>query len=80
MSDTPGARSPAGTDGPETERPLRILIGADTFAPDVNGAARFGNHKLRIAGRYRGGELQARGVGAGVIAPTLALTGAPLRP
>lgn len=24
-----------------TERPLRILIGADTFAPDVNGAARF---------------------------------------
>jgi glycosyltransferase involved in cell wall biosynthesis len=23
------------------ERPLRILIGADTFAPDVNGAARF---------------------------------------
>ena len=25
----------------ETERPLRILIGADTFAPDVNGAARF---------------------------------------
>lgn len=25
----------------DTERPLRILIGADTFAPDVNGAARF---------------------------------------
>lgn len=24
-----------------TERPLRILIGADTFAPDVNGAASF---------------------------------------
>lgn len=41
MSDTPGASTPAGTDGPETERPLKILIGADTFAPDVNGAARF---------------------------------------
>jgi glycosyltransferase involved in cell wall biosynthesis len=39
VSDTPGASTP-GTD-PETERPLRILIGADTFAPDVNGAARF---------------------------------------
>ena len=41
MSDTPGAIAPAGTDGAETERPLTILIGADTFAPDVNGAARF---------------------------------------
>ena len=41
VSDTPGASPPAGTDGAETERPLRILIGADTFAPDVNGAARF---------------------------------------
>lgn len=41
VSDTPGATPPAGTDGSETERPLRILIGADTFAPDVNGAARF---------------------------------------
>ena len=41
MSDTPGATPPAGTDGAETERSLRILIGADTFAPDVNGAARF---------------------------------------
>ncbi|WP_286329294.1 glycosyltransferase [Agromyces marinus] len=26
---------------PGPDRPLRILIGADTFAPDVNGAARF---------------------------------------
>ena len=41
MSDTPGASTPAGTDAAETERPLRIVIGADTFAPDVNGAARF---------------------------------------
>ena len=41
MSDTPGASTPASADDSETERPLRILIGADTFAPDVNGAARF---------------------------------------
>ncbi|KRC62521.1 glucosyl transferase [Agromyces sp. Root81] len=40
MSDTPGA-STAGTAGAETERPLTVLIGADTFAPNVNGAARF---------------------------------------
>ncbi|GMA27722.1 glycosyltransferase [Arenivirga flava] len=26
---------------PDNERPLKILIAADTFAPDVNGAARF---------------------------------------
>lgn len=38
MSDTPGASTPAGA---APDRPLRILIGADTFAPDVNGAARF---------------------------------------
>lgn len=31
------------TDSPE-ERPLRILIGADTFSPDVNGSARFSEH------------------------------------
>lgn len=36
MSDTPSASAAA-----DAERPLRILIGADTFAPDVNGAARF---------------------------------------
>ena len=41
VSDTPGANPPAGIDGAATERPLTILIGADTFAPDVNGAARF---------------------------------------
>ena len=40
MSDTPGASTP-GTAGAETERPLTVLIGADTFAPNVNGAARF---------------------------------------
>ncbi|MFB9309991.1 glycosyltransferase involved in cell wall biosynthesis [Agromyces hippuratus] len=40
MSDTPGASTP-GTAGADIERPLTVLIGADTFAPDVNGAARF---------------------------------------
>lgn len=41
MSDTPGASTPAGPAGAALERPLTVLIGADTFAPDVNGAARF---------------------------------------
>jgi glycosyltransferase involved in cell wall biosynthesis len=40
VADNPGA-TPAGTDETTAERPLRVLIGADTFAPDVNGAARF---------------------------------------
>lgn len=40
MSDTPGASTP-GIARAENERPLTVLIGADTFAPDVNGAARF---------------------------------------
>ncbi|WP_139417252.1 glycosyltransferase [Agromyces laixinhei] len=40
VSDTPGA-STADTAGAAPERPLTVLIGADTFAPDVNGAARF---------------------------------------
>ncbi|WP_240666010.1 glycosyltransferase [Agromyces sp. LHK192] len=39
MTDTPGASTASTT--PRTDAPLRILIGADTFAPDVNGAARF---------------------------------------
>jgi glycosyltransferase involved in cell wall biosynthesis len=40
VSDTSGA-STAGAAGTEPERPLTVLIGADTFAPNVNGAARF---------------------------------------
>ncbi|WP_216851415.1 glycosyltransferase [Herbiconiux sp. VKM Ac-2851] len=36
----PDARPAPGT----TDRPLRILIGADTFSPDVNGSARFSEH------------------------------------
>jgi glycosyltransferase involved in cell wall biosynthesis len=37
---TPDAQSAPGT----TDRPLRILIGCDTFSPDVNGSARFAEH------------------------------------
>ncbi|MCP2170261.1 glycosyltransferase [Goodfellowiella coeruleoviolacea] len=41
--------SPSSVSG---ERPLRIVIGADTFPPDINGAARFA-HRLAfgLAGR-----------------------------
>ncbi|SMQ67934.1 Glycosyltransferase involved in cell wall bisynthesis [Agreia sp. VKM Ac-1783] len=43
MSDSSDPR-PASAEVPSTassERPLRIVIGADTFSPDVNGSARF---------------------------------------
>lgn len=46
---------------PDAPRPLRVLIGADTFAPDVNGAARF-------AERLAAG-LAARGHDLHVLAP-----------
>ncbi|HYI32240.1 MAG TPA: glycosyltransferase [Glaciibacter sp.] len=46
---------------PGAKRPLRVLIAADTFAPDVNGAARF-------AERLAGG-LVSRGHEVHVIAP-----------
>jgi glycosyltransferase involved in cell wall biosynthesis len=48
--------SPSGT-----KKPLKVLIGADTFAPDVNGAARF-------AERLASG-LVARGHEVHVVAP-----------
>ncbi|MFB2555928.1 glycosyltransferase [Herbiconiux liangxiaofengii] len=39
------ATEPTGQPAPgTTDRPLRILIGADTFSPDVNGSARFSEH------------------------------------
>ncbi|MEL5990932.1 glycosyltransferase [Microbacterium phosphatis] len=38
MTDSSSAHTPETADG---RRPLRVLIGADTFAPDINGAARF---------------------------------------
>jgi glycosyltransferase involved in cell wall biosynthesis len=37
--------APDAQDAPGVEvRPLRILIGGDTFSPDVNGSARFAEH------------------------------------
>lgn len=33
--------TPATPDHPAAERPLTILVGCDTFSPDINGAARF---------------------------------------
>jgi glycosyltransferase involved in cell wall biosynthesis len=38
LSDSPLSEAPEGA---TTERPLRVLIGADTFAPEINGAATF---------------------------------------
>jgi len=38
LSDSPLSESPTG---PAAEKPLRVLIGADTFAPEINGAATF---------------------------------------
>lgn len=62
MTDNPGSHPPAGADGVEPHRPLRVLIGADTFAPDVNGAARF-------AERLAAG-LVARGHEVHILAPS----------
>ncbi|MCX7522345.1 glycosyltransferase [Microbacterium sp. STN6] len=47
--------------GPDSNRPLTIVIGADTFSPDVNGAARF-------AERLAAG-MAARGHDVHVVAP-----------
>lgn len=42
MSDSNGSHNSVPTGSPSgTKKPLKVLIGADTFAPDVNGAARF---------------------------------------
>lgn len=55
--------TPADTPAPSADRPLRILIGADTFSPHVNGAARF-------AERLAAG-LVARGHDVHVSAPSV---------
>ncbi|GGI35882.1 hypothetical protein GCM10010988_06170 [Cnuibacter physcomitrellae] len=36
--------SEPSSSAPDAERPLRIIIGADTFSPDVNGSAKFAEH------------------------------------
>ncbi|WP_295790447.1 glycosyltransferase [uncultured Microbacterium sp.] len=55
--------TPADAPAPSPDRPLRILIGADTFLPHVNGAARF-------AERLAAG-LVARGHEVHVAAPSV---------
>ncbi|MEI3867549.1 glycosyltransferase [Microbacterium sp. CCNWLW134] len=65
--------TPATPDDPTRsdaeKRPLRVLIGCDTFAPDINGAARF-------AERLAAG-LVARGHDVHVIAPNSAYRKSP---
>jgi glycosyltransferase involved in cell wall biosynthesis len=65
--------TPATPDDPTrsdaVKRPLRVLIGCDTFAPDINGAARF-------AERLAAG-LVARGHDVHVIAPNSAYRKSP---
>ncbi len=62
MTETPDSPSAAPAAGTQSaQKPLRVLIGADTFAPDVNGAARF-------AERLAAG-LVARGHEVHVMAP-----------
>lgn len=53
--------SASGTNPASLKKPLKVLIGADTFAPDVNGAARF-------AERLASG-LVARGHEVHIVAP-----------
>jgi glycosyltransferase involved in cell wall biosynthesis len=49
---TPHATSPATGDGDPERTPLTIVMAADTFAPDVNGAARFAERlSAGLAGR-----------------------------
>jgi glycosyltransferase involved in cell wall biosynthesis len=57
-TDAPDAPGPAS-------RPLRILIGADTFSPDVNGSARFAEHLAS--------GLASRGHDVHVVAPSAKL-------
>jgi glycosyltransferase involved in cell wall biosynthesis len=41
LSDSPSSSPSPSTAGEAVEKPLTIVIGADTFPPNVNGAARF---------------------------------------
>ena len=72
MSSSPSDPTSASDATPDPgQRPLRILIGCDTFAPDINGAARF-------AERLAAGLVQ-RGEDVHVVAPNLAYRRAPAR-
>lgn len=58
MTDAPPASNagPAQTDPARSSRPLKVLIGADTFPPDVNGAANFAS-RLAAGLVHRGHEV-----------------------
>ena len=60
-SDAAAGSHPETAENPEATKPIRVLIAADTFTPDVNGAARF-------AERLASG-LAARGHDVHVMAP-----------
>ncbi|HWD62608.1 MAG TPA: glycosyltransferase [Humibacter sp.] len=64
MSDSRDAAA-TPTPSPATQRkPLKVLIGVDTFAPDVNGAARFAE-RLAAGLVERGHEVHVMGPSAG---------------
>lgn len=72
MSSSPSdSTSAPDADTRSGQRPLRILIGCDTFAPDINGAARF-------AERLAAGLVQ-RGNDVHVVAPHQAYSRTPAR-
>ncbi|OIH96255.1 glycosyltransferase [Curtobacterium sp. MCBA15_001] len=51
-----GDATPTPLDHPAEHRPLRVLIAADTFAPDINGAATF-TEQLAVGLAQRGHEV-----------------------
>ena len=57
LSDSTDLPSDASRVEPATKKPIRVLIAADTFAPDVNGAARFAE-RLAAGLVARGHEVQ----------------------
>ena len=56
-SPTPGDSPESAAGAPTEKAPIRVLIAADTFAPDVNGAARFAE-RLAAGLVARGHEVQ----------------------
>ncbi len=56
-SPTPGVTPQRGSNASAKKPPIRVLIAADTFAPDVNGAARFAE-RLAAGLVERGHEVQ----------------------
>ncbi|MDH6237152.1 glycosyltransferase [Cryobacterium sp. CG_9.6] len=58
MSDSTDVQSNSASEvAPQAQKPIRVLIAADTFAPDVNGAAKFAE-RLAAGLVSRGHEVQ----------------------